>query len=401
MFLAVRSQPISVGSPFLNLPAFIELFWMHHRYRKKLNEIEAMTIDLNAYFSEGCAFSLENVVTRLNELFPTEDSCLAQLEQVLRPPGTRCRRCGSGETPVKLSRRMRRCVSCNDKVSFTAGTFFHGVRKIKPHVFTLIIHELAVQINARQIQLIFGLSYASAWELQRKIHYLICKNFPEAASTVRSSEFRCLFRRRSSQTPAGKNPASEEAEIEVVQSQSQSEKFRDNLSSIFADEDAHSVTENVQRAMPLTCGQVPFAEEQLRVYELLSAEPTHFDILFRQAHLGAGALSAVLSIMEMSGVVVRLPGDWFIRKSEPANLDEDSLSPRMHAAVRRIQQFVLSCFNGISRKYLQLYVAAWWYHDDHDIAKGSLLSWCAKASLCGHRTIRQWVSPALIPVCVK
>jgi DNA processing protein len=47
------------------------------------------------------------------------------------------------------------------------------------------------------------------------------------------------------------------------------------------------------------------------IYELLSSEPTHFDVLRERSGLPAGELSAVLTMLELGGMVSRLPGDWY------------------------------------------------------------------------------------------
>jgi DNA processing protein len=47
------------------------------------------------------------------------------------------------------------------------------------------------------------------------------------------------------------------------------------------------------------------------VSDLLSNEPTHFDVLCERSGLAAGELSAVLTMLELGGVVTRHPGDWY------------------------------------------------------------------------------------------
>ncbi|MBY0360063.1 MAG: DNA-processing protein DprA [Candidatus Obscuribacterales bacterium] len=48
------------------------------------------------------------------------------------------------------------------------------------------------------------------------------------------------------------------------------------------------------------------------VYELLSAEPIHFDVLCQKTGMAAGEMSATLTMLELAGVVNRLPGDWYV-----------------------------------------------------------------------------------------
>src|SRR5690606_10144194 len=52
------------------------------------------------------------------------------------------------------------------------------------------------------------------------------------------------------------------------------------------------------------------------VYELLSAEPMHFDHLCAKTGMQAGELSGTLTMLELAGVVTRHPGEWYTREPE-------------------------------------------------------------------------------------
>lgn len=47
------------------------------------------------------------------------------------------------------------------------------------------------------------------------------------------------------------------------------------------------------------------------VYELLSAEPIHFDTLCERTGMAAGEMSATLTMLELAGIAGRAPGDWY------------------------------------------------------------------------------------------
>lgn len=49
------------------------------------------------------------------------------------------------------------------------------------------------------------------------------------------------------------------------------------------------------------------------LYDLLSAEPVHFDVLCERSGMSAPELSATLTMLELAGVVERHPGDWYSR----------------------------------------------------------------------------------------
>ena len=51
------------------------------------------------------------------------------------------------------------------------------------------------------------------------------------------------------------------------------------------------------------------------IFEMISGEPVHFDHLIEKSGIHAGELSATLTLLELSGIVERLPGDWYSRQS--------------------------------------------------------------------------------------
>jgi DNA processing protein len=50
------------------------------------------------------------------------------------------------------------------------------------------------------------------------------------------------------------------------------------------------------------------------VYELLTNEPQHFDILCHKTGMEAGEMSATLTMLELAGVITRHTGDWYSRE---------------------------------------------------------------------------------------
>lgn len=51
------------------------------------------------------------------------------------------------------------------------------------------------------------------------------------------------------------------------------------------------------------------------IYGLLGDEPTHFDMLCEKTAMTAGEMSATLTMLELAGVALRHPGDWYSRVS--------------------------------------------------------------------------------------
>jgi DNA processing protein len=86
---------------------------------------------------------------------------------------------------------------------------------------------------------------------------------------------------------------------------------------------AHLMTspDDLMKAMDWAAGASPKGEPVLvelygkekELYEMLSDEPVHFDVLCERSGMAAGELSATLTMLELGGVVTRHPGDWYTR----------------------------------------------------------------------------------------
>ncbi|PZM81086.1 MAG: DNA-protecting protein DprA [Candidatus Melainabacteria bacterium] len=56
------------------------------------------------------------------------------------------------------------------------------------------------------------------------------------------------------------------------------------------------------------------------VFELVTSEPVHFDVLSQRLEMSAGELSATLTMLELAGIVERLPGDWYARQTKVSTI---------------------------------------------------------------------------------
>lgn len=61
------------------------------------------------------------------------------------------------------------------------------------------------------------------------------------------------------------------------------------------------------------------------IYEMLSNEPTHFDVLCERSGMNAGEMSATLTMLELAGIIIRHPGDWYSRQDQSSVFEQPSL----------------------------------------------------------------------------
>ncbi len=54
--------------------------------------------------------------------------------------------------------------------------------------------------------------------------------------------------------------------------------------------------------------------KEREVYDLVSNEPVHFDVLCERSGIDPPELSAALTMLELAGVIIRHPGDWYSKQ---------------------------------------------------------------------------------------
>lgn len=117
---------------------------------------------------------MENYPRSLVELescFSTERECHQYLFQIRWPNGFKCPQCGAGSHWVS-DRGLYVCSQCEQQVSVTAGTIFHGSRKPLRLWFRAIwqITSQKYGANALGLMRVLGLgSYHTAWEWLHKL----------------------------------------------------------------------------------------------------------------------------------------------------------------------------------------------------------------------------------------
>ena len=99
----------------------------------------------------------------------------------------------------------------------------------------------------------------------------------------------------------------------------------EGTNQLIARNQAHLITrfEDVLREMnwvpaPIIDGErrtmVELFGKEKEIFDLIEQEPIQFDVLLQKLGMGAHELSASLTMLELAGIISRLPGDWFERQ---------------------------------------------------------------------------------------
>lgn len=366
--------------------------------------------------------SLNLVWRQFINRFPEDSDCLRELYKIEAACDMQfCPECKSTNTEIQHNNRRLKCLSCNKITWLTAGTFFNRIRRAKPWLAAIWLLGHGVNISVARFHKLVGIAYSTAFVIFKKLTIVIYNNMEKEYETLSSALFSNLFCKRSRETPAKAHPVEEEAAaIETQNHQlfthtNTEHKTEQELllsaASEFEEEEElkkHSPDKTLEHQSPAK-NEDPsntLSDKEKLVYDCLSDEPLHFDTICSRTSLSAGDLAATLTILEFSDLIKTLPGGRYIRltlSAPPTATSNPDYLPdsRLKTAVLNFMDFVRYYFQGISRKYLQNYLSAYWCYQSRDYWQpDSLLKACWQSHSITYAEILEYISPKLIKMMV-
>jgi len=294
--------------------------------------------------------SLEN----FRRQFPDEAACL-------RVFPAQCRPCGFTNEQDDAKARNFVCSKCNVKTWRTAGTYFHGQKRLLPTFALIWLHEDRAILSINKFAEMFKISYSTAWETDAKLKDVLEQEMDKHdAFEVISQLFDDVIFKRSDQSWPGRHPSYEEEEEPAELEEPE-------------DMDA----------------------DQRKIYALLSPQPIEFEELYQKSGLTIDKFSSALAMLDMNEVAERHIGDKFsLKKTKPIMIIGDK-------EIETIYDFFayITNFHGVSRKYLQRYLAAFWTHwGVNRWCRQTLLKTCMKYSRLSRAALLAYVSPKMVRI---
>lgn len=110
-------------------------------------------------------------IIEIFKLFPTQDDCIAHLEQVRWQGEPRCPYCESTNTTPVPNKYRHHCNNCNTKFSVTVGTIFHHTHLACQKWFLAVTLVLNAKkgVSARQLARDLRVNKDTAWRISMKI----------------------------------------------------------------------------------------------------------------------------------------------------------------------------------------------------------------------------------------
>lgn len=384
--------------------------------------------------SHGPSFPTEEstvafYITEFNSQYPTDEDCLEELYKRADSEAVhKCRHCGNSLLNKRYGDRVTSCHNCSKQTWHTAGTFFEGIRVAKAWLAAIWLMERGVALTSSSLHRLIGIAQSTALKILHKIRSVIRNYIHHDASAVPSSIFLNVFRKRSFVTPASSHPRAEQEEIDKLELGNSldfcsttnpgvpASLAADIAAKFFGRYDAQGKrTPSATDAGDNKCEEVAAEAEseigpggisgrEKELYELLSEKPMSADQLCDLTGMPVDELSVSLFILELSKLVERGPGDCYAQCRKEPSPDVASLlstcdadQDRRLVTVSLIIAFIVEHYHGISRKYLQNYLAAFWcYSNRASWPQGSLLQLCRKSSKITDSEILGYVSPPIV-----
>jgi hypothetical protein len=145
---------------------------------------------------------------------------------------------------------------------------------------------------------------------------------------------------------------------------------------------------------------IDLTETDMVVFDAIQQMPISQDSLCIATEMNAAQVSSALVMLEVSGLIEALPGNLFIRRkpretSSSSGAQRDSLTAIGFRAFLTIREI----YGGVSRKYLQLYLAAFWCHfDSVRWQQDSLLKILLRGKSIQFQQVLSYVSPLTVSI---
>lgn len=316
------------------------------------------------------------------ELVPDDEVGLEIVFRALSMLGlVRCK-CGSQAVVREESSRTFSCGACRTKVWFTAGTLFFRVKHFKAWLGAIWLMENGIGVASSRLAQLAGIAQATAHNILKKIRLLVEDCFDAEAPSISSTLFISIMTKRSRSSLPNAHP---DAELRTVYAESQSADWF-SRSEFEPREDADSgFASDSERApsAPDPSSSSSMEENEQIVFDYISYTPISFDSLCELTGLSVGIVSAALVMLELSGSIICLDGDFFVRsKSSTAATAGPSeiLTADALALIAAVHRLIWSIHHGVSFKWLQSFLAIiWFYFDKVRWNRGALLVACLKS----------------------
>lgn len=353
------------------------------------------------------AFGNENnlllFLSEFDRAFPTEESAVEDLKNRFENEGLLyCHHCGQPKLEKKYGARVLKCLDCGNQTWITSGTFFHYAKRIKPRLAAIWLMERGCVFGSSKFHRLVDIAQSSAFNILKRIAMVINAHMERDIYELPSSIFSTVVCKRSRETPARAHPVAEQEEIDVAEEQKRVQEIVLLEQQEEELEQEEGLEQEKKSEQEKESEQLSSQEQEL--YDLLSETPVSFETLYARCNMEVSQAVAGLVMLEIAGLVVSLPGNNYARSPRNQNLSlnvdrskNDEFRAKYEPIIAAAGTFIRKNFHGISRKYLQIYLALRWYYADQGVWNATqLLNACLRFGSVTQVKIADFVTSAMV-----
>lgn len=334
---------------------------------------------------------LRRNVKRFASEYSTQQDCYEFLCKLVEPKdGFHCKFCGVRDYSRKCGNRVFRCQNCKKYTNVLANTIYSGKKRIKAWATRTWFLLMGFGTSSNKFAEELNIAQSSADIMFAQLTLMVLQNMTDLME-VYSGEFLIGFIRRSRETEARMHPRSEQLRID---------REMNLAEGVSLDEQDFPETDSEEDIDE----RPDLSEQEKALLKHINREALHVDEISNQTNLSESSISAALTLLELNGLVVRLPGD---RYERPCSQKQSPKKPRDELGmswtlIDEFIDYVRKYHHGFSRKYLQNYLAAFWCYADREYWNlATFADLCSRSLPITYNDVLEYVSPPHVRVWAR
>ncbi len=310
---------------------------------------------------------------------PSHLSAASQIFKLRQSTGIQRCKCLNPEFILSKDARRARCKLCGTTVSTTQDTVLEATSELVAWLVAIKLMEQGLIVSGNRLARLTGITSSCANLIIKKLQMVVLAEMPENFMLVSAHRFQKIICRRTVNTPARQHAYIEQISIEKEYALKKKSHIKPDIS-----------------------------DKQEMILSQMSEGPISLDALYTQISTATamhiGEFYSNITMLELDGFAEQLRDGKFVKIDDET---ESGLIEMLHGAseetlqnhIEQIIEFTHFVFQSVSRKYLQLFMAAYWCHTDRKKwCKDALLTACLKHPAISAAKLAAYSSPPLIKI---
>lgn len=373
-------------------------------------------VDLDAYRRRR-----QELLDSFNNEFPDDSACWTAVLSELKEAGLLdCRRCYSSSIEISKTFRTFVCLECKKKHQLTAGTYFHGVRRIRAWLFAIWTIDQSFYVSSNWLSKALFLSQSASLHILKTALVVVERSQSGLSKdAIPTFKLRNFFDKRSLLTAANTKPKEELTAEEPNTSENEQKESKRNSKSRTKNntktqetktKTEHGRNKYNKKNYNNSDQTAPFSGNALqkRILNILRSADKTVDDLIEELEQSSRDVLSSLTELEFEGIVVCRAGGKIALAQ--AKVEQESLAleifPATDIRMTKKKDAVFSDSSdtalvfriiakrrlvGLSRKYMSLYLSA-----SAEIvtatSSATMLSSCIANGYIGSRYLKRYCS---------